>query len=90
MFSGDGVVLPLICGLAKRRLQSAHTNRNPRLVRTGIGSSQADVSADLKGSQFSRFRDEPESLTVIAEHTDAAAAVEDKQSRLRVFSQPND
>jgi hypothetical protein len=48
------------------------------------------VSADLKGSQFSRFGCEPESLSVVAEHTNAAAAVEDKQSRLRVFSQPND
>jgi hypothetical protein len=50
----------------------------------------ASVSADLKGSQFSRFRGEPQSLPVVAEHTNAAAAVEDKQSRLRVFSQPND
>ncbi len=48
------------------------------------------VSADLKGSQSSWFRGEPESLPVVAEHTNAAAAVEDKQSRLRVFSQPND
>jgi hypothetical protein len=46
------------------------------------------VSADLKGSQFSRFRCEPESLPMVAEHTDAAAAVEDKQSRLRVCSPP--
>jgi hypothetical protein len=36
------------------------------------------VSADLKGSQFSRFRGEPQSLPVVAEHTNAAAAVEDK------------
>jgi hypothetical protein len=34
------------------------------------------VSADLKGSQFSRFRCEPESLPVVVEHTNAAAAVE--------------
>jgi RNA polymerase sigma-70 factor, ECF subfamily len=47
---------------------------------------QSHVSADLEGSQFSRFRGEPESLPVVAEHTNAAAAVEDKQSRLRVFS----
>ncbi len=53
-------------------------------------SDAFDVSADLKGSQFSRFRCEPESLPVVAEHTNAAAAVEDKQSRFRVFSQPND
>jgi hypothetical protein len=33
------------------------------------------VSADLKGSQFSRCRGEPESLPVVAEHTNAAAAV---------------
>ena len=46
------------------------------------------VSADLKGGQFSRCRGEPESLPVVAEHTNAAAAVGDRQSRLRVFSQP--
>ena len=40
------------------------------------------VSADLKGSQFSRFRCEPESLPVVAEQTNAAAAVRNKQSRL--------
>jgi hypothetical protein len=38
------------------------------------------VSADLKGSQFSRFRCEPESLPEVAEHTNAAAAVRNKQS----------
>jgi hypothetical protein len=39
-----------------------------------------DVSADLKGSQFSRFRSEPGNLPVVAEHTNAAAAVRNKQS----------
>jgi hypothetical protein len=47
-----------------------------------------DVSADLKGSQFSRFGCEPESLAMAAGHTNTSAAVEDRQSRLRVFSQP--
>jgi hypothetical protein len=65
-----------------------------RLAKSGIalieGFERNAVSADLKGSQFSRFGCEPESLSVVAEHTNAAAAVEDKQSRLRVFSQPND
>jgi hypothetical protein len=55
-----------------------------------MGIQEQHVSADLKGSQFSRFRGEPESLPVVAEHTNAAAAVEDKQSRFRVFSPPND
>ena len=50
--------------------------------------SHIDVSADLKGSQFSRFGCEPESLPVVAEDTNVAAAVEDKQSRLRAFSRP--
>jgi hypothetical protein len=36
--SGDGVVLPMICGLPKGRLQSAQTNRNPRPVRTEIAA----------------------------------------------------
>jgi hypothetical protein len=40
------------------------------------------VSADLKGSQFSRFRCEPESLPVVAGHTNASAAIGNKQSRL--------
>ena len=40
------------------------------------------VSADLKGSQFSRFRCEPERLPVVAGHTNAAAAIGNKQSRL--------
>jgi PhnB protein len=52
MFSGDGVVLPLICGLAKGRLQSAQTNRNPRLVRTDIGSPQAEQ--ELQESFYKR------------------------------------
>ena len=43
---------------------------------------RSDVSADLRGSQFSRFRCEPESLPVVAEHTNASAAVGNKQSRL--------
>jgi hypothetical protein len=41
-------------------------------------SERRSVSADLKGSQFSRFRGEPESLPVVAEHTNTTAAVEDK------------
>ena len=40
------------------------------------------VSADLKGSQSGRFRCEPESLPVVAEQTNAAAAVRNEQSRL--------
>jgi hypothetical protein len=39
-------------------------------------NAHTSVSADLKGSQFSRFRCEPESLPVVVEHTNAAAAVE--------------
>ena len=48
-----------------------------RLVSLCINSSPSGeyVSADLKGSQFSRCRGEPESLPVVAEHTNAAAAV---------------
>ena len=33
----------------------------------------AAVSADLKGSQVSRFRGEPKSLPVVAEHTNETA-----------------
>jgi hypothetical protein len=33
------------------------------------------VSADLKGSQFGRFRWEPRLFSVVAEHTDASTAV---------------
>jgi hypothetical protein len=43
------------------------------------------VSADLKGSQFSRFRGERESLPVVAEHTNTAAAVEDKAVAIAIF-----
>src|SRR4029077_12881263 len=39
------------------------------------GHDPANVSVGLKGSQFSRFRCEPESLPMVAEHTNAAAAV---------------
>ncbi len=46
------------------------------------------VSADLRGSQFSRFGCEPESSAVVAGHTNASAAVENRQSRFRVFSPP--
>jgi hypothetical protein len=46
----------------------------------------AVVSADSKGGQFSRFGCEPESLAMAAGHTNTSAAVEDRQSRLRVFS----
>jgi hypothetical protein len=38
------------------------------------------VSADLKGSQFSRFGCEPESSPMVAGDTNASAAVGDKQS----------
>jgi NADPH:quinone reductase-like Zn-dependent oxidoreductase len=69
------------------------TSINPIDVKIRSGAAKSrfsieSVSADLKGSQFSRCRGEPESLPVVAEHTNAAAAVGDRQSRLRVFSQP--
>jgi hypothetical protein len=50
--------------------------------------AQSGVSADLKGSQLGRFRGEPESSPVMAGHTDASAAVGDKQSRFRVSCLP--
>ena len=43
------------------------------------------VSADLKGSQFSRFRGEPESLPVVAEHTNTTAAVEESSRDCEFF-----
>ena len=51
-------------------------------------STWPTVSADLKGSQCGRFRCEPESLPVVAEQTNAAAAVRNQQSRFRVCSLP--
>jgi hypothetical protein len=47
-------------------------------------------SADLKGSQFSRFRGEPESLPVVAEHTNTTAAVEDQAVAIASFFPASD
>ena len=48
---------------------------NDEQYRVANNITPQNVSADLKGSQFSRFRCEPESLPVVVEHTNAAAAV---------------
>jgi hypothetical protein len=47
-----------------------------------------DVSADLKGSQSRRFGWEPESWPMVAGHTNAPAAVGNRQSRFRVCCPP--
>ena len=58
-----------------RLYRNLHLPRAPRILVSASRPPVPDVSADVKGSQFSRFGCEPESLPVIAEHTNAAAAV---------------
>jgi hypothetical protein len=69
-------------GDEKQQQDASESTRKSSQITPTIFRRAEGVSADLKKSESSRFRCAPESLPVVAEHTNSAAAVRNKQSRL--------